>query len=59
MDDIVDCPFCPFAGIIDDPDEDTFECERPGCGIISCRKCREIVHPNMNCEGMTQTSHTK
>ena len=56
MDDIVDCPFCPFAGIIEDPKEDTFQCERPGCRIISCRKCREKVHPKMTCEGTSLTS---
>lgn len=58
MDDIVDCPFCPFAAIVEDIEEDTFRCERPGCRIVSCRKCRGKVHPKMTCEGSELDVHT-
>lgn len=51
MDDVVDCPFCPFAGIVEDINANAFQCEMPGCRIISCRKCREKAHPKMTCEG--------
>lgn len=52
MSDIVQCPFCPFAGIVDDPEQPTFQCEKPGCRIISCQTCRKKCHPKMSCEGI-------
>lgn len=34
--------FCPFAVIVENPDEKLFTCLRDGCGIVSCRGCKKV-----------------
>lgn len=34
--------FCPYAAIVENPDERLFTCMRDGCRVVSCRKCREV-----------------
>lgn len=45
------CPFCDFACIIVD-DGRTFECQKPTCKAVSCRKCWRRDHLNKTCEEM-------
>ncbi|KAG8719750.1 hypothetical protein FRC08_002110 [Ceratobasidium sp. 394] len=45
------CPFCDFACIIED-DGRTFLCQKPGCMVVSCRKCRRKDHAPKTCEQM-------
>ena len=46
------CPFCPFATIMDVPKEvnKLFACQNPECGKESCRLCREDSHIPLRCE---------
>lgn len=34
--------FCPYAAVIENPNERLFHCEREGCKKTSCRKCHEV-----------------
>ncbi|KAB5596364.1 Pectinesterase [Ceratobasidium theobromae] len=43
------CPFCDFACIIVD-DGPTFLCQKPGCLVVSCRKCWKKEHMGKTCE---------
>ncbi|GAA5986247.1 hypothetical protein JCM10908_006472 [Rhodotorula pacifica] len=49
------CPFCPFAMIIDNPDERLFLCRRPDCRIVSCRDCGKRDHLPKTCAEMTDS----
>ena len=31
---LVSCPFCPYACIIEDEEETLFRCQRPDCGKV-------------------------
>ena len=35
--DLVSCPFCPFAAIVSDPGDKVFRCLNPQCFKESCR----------------------
>lgn len=37
------CPFCPWAVVIDNPDEKLFRCENGPCRKVSCRACKKAV----------------
>lgn len=52
LSDLEQCPFCPFATIMDVPKEinKLFECQNPECGEASCRLCREVSHIPLRCE---------
>jgi E3 ubiquitin-protein ligase RNF216 len=50
---LVKCPFCDFAAIMEDPTDRIFECQNPGCGILSCRYCRVKSHHPISCESLT------
>ncbi|BGP18474.1 hypothetical protein JCM10213_001211 [Rhodosporidiobolus nylandii] len=43
------CPFCPFAYIIENPDERLFHCQREDCKIVSCRQCKKKDHLPKTC----------
>jgi TRIAD3 protein (E3 ubiquitin-protein ligase RNF216) len=45
------CPFCDFACIIVD-DGRTFQCQKPTCKAVSCRKCWRKDHAPKTCEEM-------
>ncbi|CUA75091.1 TRIAD3 [Rhizoctonia solani] len=47
------CPFCDYAYIVVD-DGPTFLCRKPGCMIVSCRKCRRVEHGGKSCEEVAQ-----
>lgn len=45
------CPFCPYAAIYPPKDDNKeFQCENPGCGLVSCRLCRKPTHIPKTCE---------
>ncbi|GAA6031635.1 hypothetical protein JCM8097_006559 [Rhodosporidiobolus ruineniae] len=44
------CPFCPFACIIENPDERLFVCQRDGCKVTSCRQCKKKDHLPKTCK---------
>ncbi|GAA5899738.1 hypothetical protein JCM6882_005425 [Rhodosporidiobolus microsporus] len=44
------CPFCPFAYIIENPDERLFHCQRDDCGVVSCRQCKKKDHLPQTCK---------
>jgi hypothetical protein len=48
------CPFCPFATIMDVPKEQNkiFNCLNPECGKDSCRLCGELSHIPLRCDEM-------
>ncbi|GAA5899721.1 hypothetical protein JCM8208_004545 [Rhodotorula glutinis] len=43
------CPFCPFAMIIENPDERLFRCQREDCEVVSCRECKKKDHLPATC----------
>ncbi|KAK8861257.1 hypothetical protein IAR55_002076 [Kwoniella newhampshirensis] len=44
------CPVCPFAAIVDDPNDKLFRCMNEECGQVTCRKCRNKEHIPKTCE---------
>jgi hypothetical protein len=49
------CPFCPFGMLL--PPEHTaltFTCEREGCRVVSCRKCKKKNHAPALCDSMVE-----
>lgn len=48
------CRFCPFACIIENPDERLFTCQRDECGIVSCRGCQKVDHLPKTCAEVDQ-----
>lgn len=50
IDDLVSCPFCPFASIIPNQHDKVFRCLNPECMKESCRKCQKINHVPLSCE---------
>ncbi|KAH8925780.1 hypothetical protein BT69DRAFT_1216116, partial [Atractiella rhizophila] len=49
-----ECPFCPFAMVIDNPEEKVFQCQKEDCMKISCRKCKKESHLPKTCEEVDQ-----
>ncbi|OCF78207.1 hypothetical protein I204_00144 [Kwoniella mangroviensis CBS 8886] len=45
------CPSCPYATIIDNPDEKLFRCMNEECGQVTCRGCRKKEHIPRTCAG--------
>ncbi|WWD08748.1 hypothetical protein V865_006861 [Kwoniella europaea PYCC6329] len=43
------CPSCPYATIIDNPDEKLFRCMNEECGQVTCRGCRKKEHIPKTC----------
>ena len=55
------CPFCPFATIIDTPPEENkhFVCQNPDCGKDSCRICKETSHIPLRCEEVEKDAEVR
>ena len=45
------CPSCPWAVVIDNPEEKLFRCMNESCGKVSCRQCRKQEHLPKSCQG--------
>jgi hypothetical protein len=45
------CPSCPWAVVIENPDEKLFRCMNESCGKVSCRQCKKVEHLPKSCEG--------
>ncbi|WWC59886.1 uncharacterized protein I303_102448 [Kwoniella dejecticola CBS 10117] len=43
------CPSCPFAAVIDNPNEKLFRCMNKECGQVTCRGCRRKEHIPRTC----------
>lgn len=50
IDGLESCPHCPFALVIDNPDEKLFRCLNPSCLKVTCRKCKRADHIPRRCE---------
>ncbi|KAL8290442.1 hypothetical protein RQP46_002700 [Phenoliferia psychrophenolica] len=46
------CPFCPYAQIIDNPNERLFICAREDCGKTTCLQCKKEDHLPKSCAEM-------
>ena len=45
---LVECPFCDWACLIDDEDEQFLTCRNHDiCGVVSCRWCKKKVSPSL------------
>jgi E3 ubiquitin-protein ligase RNF216 len=58
MGTVVECPFCPYAAVLQDPQEKLFQCRGPGCEQLSCRICRSLCHHDMTCDGTCPNHRT-
>lgn len=47
---LVKCPYCPWACVIENPDERLFECKNEECGKVTCRTCQKANHLPKTCE---------
>lgn len=50
IDGLESCPHCPFAVVIDNPNEKLFRCLNPECLKVTCRKCKRPDHIPKRCE---------
>ncbi|KAJ2996529.1 hypothetical protein HDV02_006425 [Globomyces sp. JEL0801] len=51
------CPFCPYAVIIENGENDPlFCCERQGCLKISCKLCKKADHTPLPCPELLEHS---
>ena len=57
LDGLVNCPFCPFAAVLEDEDR-VFMCRNSECGINSCRLCHRPNHIPLTCEELNQKADT-
>lgn len=46
------CPYCPWAVVIDNPYEKLFRCLNDDCLKVSCRGCKEAVSPTLSDLGL-------
>lgn len=44
------CPFCPFAVVIENPDERLLRCQREECMAVTCRQCQRPDHLPKTCD---------
>lgn len=42
------CPYCPWAVIIENPDERLFRCQNDKCLQVSCRGCKQAVRVRLS-----------
>lgn len=56
--DLIDCPFCSFATIMDNPEDRVFRCLNPECLRDSCRLCREPNHVPLKCDEVEKQNET-
>ncbi|UJR08976.1 hypothetical protein I4U23_013226 [Adineta vaga] len=50
IDDLECCPYCPYAAIVDNPDDKVFRCLNPECMRETCRLCKEPNHIPLRCD---------
>ncbi|KAL7786343.1 hypothetical protein V8C37DRAFT_296115 [Trichoderma ceciliae] len=55
LDNLVMCPFCPFAAECSSVEEDKeFHCQNSDCEIVSCRLCKAETHVPLSCDEAVQ-----
>lgn len=42
IDGLAKCPHCPWACVIENPDEKLFHCQNEVCRKVTCRKCQKV-----------------
>lgn len=47
---IVECFFCSFFCVVDDPNYTVLDCPVSNCKKSSCLKCRRAAHPGVTCK---------
>ncbi len=52
LDSLVECPFCPYAAVMENENDREFRCQARRCRKISCRLCKQLTHIPLSCEGM-------
>lgn len=50
IDGLESCPFCPFAIVIENPDEKLFHCLNDACKKVTCRNCKRPVSLTLTCK---------
>lgn len=50
LEGLTKCPFCPYACVIEDPNERLLRCQRPECMAVTCRSCHRPDHLPRTCE---------
>ncbi len=48
------CPYCPFAMVIENPDEKLFRCLNPDCNKVTCRNCKRPDHIPKRCDEVAE-----
>src|ERR1700722_20397010 len=43
LENLESCPFCEYKVVIDDLDEELFQCENADCSVVSCRRRKKVV----------------
>ena len=56
---LVQCPFCEFATIMDNPEDKIFRCLAPDCNRESCRLCKEPSHIPLRCDELEKSEEVK
>lgn len=49
IDGLEHCPYCPYAMVIDNPEERLFQCMGSDCGQVTCRQCKKPNHLPKRC----------
>ncbi|CAO3570524.1 unnamed protein product [Mortierella alpina] len=50
LDSLVECPFCPYAVVMENENDKEFRCQARRCRKISCRLCKQLTHIPLSCE---------
>ncbi|KAG9321987.1 hypothetical protein KVV02_008312 [Mortierella alpina] len=50
LDSLVECPFCPYAAVMENENDKEFRCQARRCRKISCRLCKQLTHIPLSCE---------
>ncbi|XP_064624120.1 uncharacterized protein LOC135485687 [Lineus longissimus] len=58
IENLVSCPFCSFATIMEDENDKVLRCQNPDCLKESCRLCQEPNHIPLKCEEVEKQGQT-
>jgi hypothetical protein len=59
LENMVQCPFCDFAMILEDVEDKVFRCRNEECLKESCRQCRKANHVPLRCDEVKEASETQ
>ncbi|KAG0212190.1 hypothetical protein BGX28_006736 [Mortierella sp. GBA30] len=49
LDSLVECPFCPYAAVMENEQDKEFRCQAKRCRKVSCRQCKQLTHIPLSC----------